>query len=79
MEFNTKYNIGDILSISDYYSNTFYARVNEVTINQNMEIIYTVGNFFEPTKNIRVYENPTDDCTYTIVKLIGNDSRKKEQ
>ena len=79
MEIKTKYNIGDIVSIVDYYSNIIYVRINEVTINQNMEIIYTVGNFSESTKSIRVYENPTDDCFYRIVKLIGTDARKEEQ
>jgi hypothetical protein len=79
MEINTKYNIGDIVSIADYYSNIFYARINEITINQNMEIIYTVGNFSEQEKNIRVYENHNDDCVYSIIKLIGKDTWKNEQ
>ena len=80
MEINTKYNIGDIVSISDYYSNIFYARINEITINQNMEIIYTVGNFSTPVeKGIKVYENHNDDCVYSIIKLIGKDTWKNEQ
>lgn len=81
MEIKTKYNIGDIVSVVDYYSNIIYGRINEVTINQKMEIIYTVGNFSisTSTENIRVYENPTDDCVYKILKVIGNDARKEEQ
>jgi hypothetical protein len=79
MEITTKYNIGDIVSIIDYYSNIIYGRINEITIDQKMEIIYTVGNFSISTENIRVYENPTDDCEYRILKLIGNDVRKEEQ
>ena len=79
MELNTKYNIGDIVSISDYYSNIFYARINEVTINQDMEIIYTVGNFPKSTESIRLYENPTDNSAYKIVRIIGKDTWKNEQ
>ena len=79
MEISTKYNIGDIVSVVDYYSNIIYGRINEVTINQKMETIYTVGNFSTSTENIRVYENPTADCVYKIVKLIGNDAPKEEQ
>lgn len=79
MEIKTKYDIGDIVSVIDYYSNIIYARINEITINQKMEIIYTVGNFSTSTENIRVYENPTDDGGYKILKVIGNDARKEEQ
>ena len=79
MEITTKYNIGDIVSISDYFSNIFYGRINEVTIDQGMEIIYTVGNFPKSTESIRIYENPTDNSAYEIVRIIGNDVRKEEQ
>lgn len=79
MEITTKYSIGDIVSIVDYYSNIIYGRINEITIDQKMEIIYTVGNFSISTESIRVYENPTNDCSYRILKLIGNDARKEEQ
>lgn len=79
MEISTKYNLGDIVSIIDYYSNTIYGRINEITVNKKLEIIYTVGNFSTSTENIRVYENPTADCVYKIVKLIGNDAPKEEQ
>lgn len=79
MEIKTKYNIGDIVSIVDYYNNIIYGRINEITINLKMEIIYTVGNFSISTEDIKVYENPTDDCVYRILKLIGNDARKEEQ
>lgn len=81
MEIKTKYDIGDIVSVVDYYSNIIYGRINEITINLKMEIIYTVGNFSisTSTENIRVYENPTDDCVYKILKVIGNDARKEEQ
>lgn len=73
---NTKYNIGDILIVSNYYNERFASDVIEINIRSKENIYYVLSQKDNNGNNIMVGETIPDTADenryYSIIKSCGN-------
>lgn len=67
---NTKYNIGDVVSVIDYYDNVFASNIISIKIN-SQGVCYELNKTESSDRHIIVRENPDENGYYRIIKVIG--------